>query len=228
MNEEINPITNIMKMCYHEDYEISCYNFYKNNRCPYCRTNQGNRVNKWDSYGTLYPEKAKYWDYERNKKSPFEIAPFSKTKYWHICQKCGESFERSIQNINKYNCGVVCKNCKASQGEYAIIRYLNKKKINYVYDNEYFKDLTSEKGNVLRPDFILTELALWIEYDGEQHFNYPNGFHKSIEEFEYLKECDEIKNKYANKHNWKLIRIPYWEFENIEEILNRELIDFEK
>ena len=34
---------------------------------------------------------------------------------------------------------------------------------------------------------------------------------------------DKIKNKYAKKHSWKLIRIPYWEFDNIETILNKEL-----
>ena len=42
--------------------------------------------------------------------------------------------------------------------------------------------------------------------------------------YETLKIHDEIKNKYAEKHNWKLIRIPYWEFDNIEKILTKELI----
>ena len=34
---------------------------------------------------------------------------------------------------------------------------------------------------------------------------------------------DEIKTQYCKENNIKLIRIPYWEFDNIEEILNREL-----
>ena len=34
---------------------------------------------------------------------------------------------------------------------------------------------------------------------------------------------DTIKNDYCKKNNINLIRIPYWEFDNIEKILNREL-----
>lgn len=34
---------------------------------------------------------------------------------------------------------------------------------------------------------------------------------------------DRIKNKYAKKYGWNLIRIPYWEFDNIETILNEKL-----
>ena len=32
-----------------------------------------------------------------------------------------------------------------------------------------------------------------------------------------------MKNKYAMDNDIQLIRIPYWEFDNIEEILKREL-----
>lgn len=35
---------------------------------------------------------------------------------------------------------------------------------------------------------------------------------------------DKIKNEYAQKHNWIMIRIPYWDFNKIETILNKELI----
>ena len=34
----------------------------------------------------------------------------------------------------------------------------------------------------------------------------------------------EQQNKYTKENNWKLIRIPYWEFDNIEKILTKELI----
>ena len=34
---------------------------------------------------------------------------------------------------------------------------------------------------------------------------------------------DNIKSEFAKQHNIKLIRIPYWEFENIDDILYREL-----
>lgn len=210
---------------YHGCYHISCDNFTGGKRCSYCGNH---KTHSKDSFGFLYPEKVKYWNYDKNKKSPFEVSPYSsKNKYWFICEKCGESFKRTLGSINRNEVGVICKLCSSSKGETAINKYLKNKGYtkdeDYFNDIAYFKDLLSLRMNLLRPDFILPKLGIWIEYDGEQHFNYPNGFHKSIEEFEYLKECDEIKNKYANKHNWKLIRIPYWEFENIEEILNNKL-----
>ena len=35
---------------------------------------------------------------------------------------------------------------------------------------------------------------------------------------------DKRKDEYAKKHGWKLIRIPYWEFDNIEKILEKIII----
>ena len=29
-----------------------------------------------------------------------------------------------------------------------------------------------------------------------------------------------MKNEYAKENNWNLIRIPYWEYDDIENILN--------
>ena len=37
------------------------------------------------------------------------------------------------------------------------------------------------------------------------------------------KHIDTIKTKYCEDNNIKLIRIPYWEFDNIENILIKEL-----
>ena len=36
-------------------------------------------------------------------------------------------------------------------------------------------------------------------------------------------EYNKRKDEYAKKHGWKLIRIPYWEFDNIENILEKEI-----
>ena len=101
------------------------------------------------------------------------------------------------------------------------MHYLNNRKINYIYDEPYFKDLLSNKGNPLRPDFILPDYKIWIEYDGEFHYRkmYNDDGHEKI------KVHDEIKDKYAKSHGWKLIRIPYWEFNSIENILNKEILN---
>ena len=41
------------------------------------------------------------------------------------------------------------------------------------------------------------------------------------DEYKTLKIHDKRKDEYAKKHGWKLIRIPYWEFDNIENILEK-------
>ena len=38
-----------------------------------------------------------------------------------------------------------------------------------------------------------------------------------------IKQRDEIKNKYCDQNEIQLLRIPYWEFNNIDIILNKEL-----
>ena len=101
--------------------------------------------------------------------------------------------------------------------------YLEKHNIYFLHDIGYFKDLISNQKCVLRPDFILPKEKIWIEYDGEQHFK-PIEHFGGLDAFIDLKIKDTMKNKYAEKHNWKLIRIPYWEFDNIEKILTKELI----
>lgn len=92
---------------YHNDYggyEITCANFYNGNRCPYCTTHHG-KVHPKDSFGSLYPERVKYWS-KNNKKSPFEVSPMSNKKYKFICEKCGKEFERRIDNLNRNDIGV--------------------------------------------------------------------------------------------------------------------------
>lgn len=206
---------------YHGDYEITCDNFYNSKKCSYCGNH---KLHQLDSYGALYPYKAKYWDNERNKKSPYEVSPHnSRIKYWHICERCGKSFQRTLGSINRYECGVVCPSCNSSSGETRMMKWFNDKNyklnIDYIHNEPYFKDLLSPKGNPLRPDFIFSELKLWFEYDGEFHYE------KKYEgdSYEDMLINDKIKNEYAKKHDWKLIRIPYWDFDNIEKILSKYL-----
>lgn len=131
------------------------------------------------------------------------------------CNK-GHIFKKSW---NKLKNSQKCPICGISKGEEEIMNYLNKNKINYIYNEPYFSDLLSSYNIPLRPDFIIPDKKIWIEYDGE--FHYRNIYND--DSFERLKTHDEMKDKYAKEHNWKLIRIPYWEFKNINKILNQKL-----
>ena len=49
--------------------------------------------------------------------------------------------------------------------------------------------------------------------------------YKNLDTFISIKIRDTIKNMYCDKNNLNLIRIPYWEINNIEEILNNKIIN---
>ena len=74
----------------------------------------------------------------------------------------------------------------------------------------------------LKYDFYLPKLNTVIEYDGEYHYYRLTNTQK---EFENIIARDNIKNSYCRNNDIKLIRIPYWEFKNIEKILESELND---
>ena len=68
-------------------------------------------------------------------------------------------------------------------------------------------------------DFYLPQYNICIEYDGEFHYKMIMGY----DEFINQKIRDTIKTVYCKENNIKLIIIPYWEFNNIENILIKEL-----
>lgn len=66
-----------------------------------------------------------------------------------------------------------------------------------------------------------------IEYDGIQHFESQKNW-GGEEGLKSVQERDKLKNEYCEKNNIKLIRIPYWDYENIGKILKDELGDSSK
>lgn len=208
------------KIHYHDDYYTLISDFYSGKRCGYCgKSNFKVHIN--DSFGTLYPEIAKQWDYEKNNKSPYEVNPHSNYKYWFICESCNESYLTSLASITKRIEPTKCTNCSnLSLGEKYIIEYLNNKNIDFYYDEVYFKDLVGCGGGKMRPDFILPSYKVWIEFDGA--FHYRDFYHDGS--FETQQENDKIKDEYAKEHGYKMIRIPYWEINKISNILDEKLI----
>jgi hypothetical protein len=112
-----------------------------------------------------------------------------------------------------------CSQCNSSsRGEDYIKNYLDNNNIKY-YRNFIFSDCKYKKG--LRFDFYLYELSTIIEYDGEHHFIENKYF--GIGNLKYVKHNDEIKNKYCISNSIKLVRIPYYDYNKIESILNSSI-----
>ena len=60
-----------------------------------------------------------------------------------------------------------------------------------------------------------------IEYDGEYH--YLESTRNSKKKLKLQQKRDKIKTDYCKQNNIELLRIPYWEKENIEEILEQKV-----
>jgi hypothetical protein len=135
--------------------------------------------------------------------------------------KCGQSF-----NIKPsyFISGTRCPFCNSSKGEIKVMKFLDKKGIKY--KKEFVvPGLVSENKVHLRFDFAIFDkeknVKCLIEYDGQQHFMEQSGNRRS--KLKVTQKHDGMKNQYCKEVGIKLIRIPYWQYKNIEEILEIQL-----
>ena len=92
---------------------------------------------------------------------------------------------------------------------------------NIAYVSQYrFEDCKNIR--TLPFDFYLPDYNICVEYDGELHYKSVDYFggEKALQDTQMR---DDIKTQYCINNNIHLIRIPYWEFENINTILSSEL-----
>ena len=79
----------------------------------------------------------------------------------------------------------------------------------------YIKEFKFNDLGLYRFDFYLPEYHRLIEFDGKQHFQECGGSWDKNDNLKQRQERDKIKNQYALDNNIDLIRIPYWERDNI-------------
>ena len=195
----------------HKSYEVTFNNFkHRHSRCRECR-DEKYREQRSFSYEDVkkYIESFNYILLSKDYKNAY-------TELTLLCPN--NHIYKTKFAIFKYD-GCRCPICNISKGERKIIDWLNNNNIEYIYNEEYFNDLLSPLGNPLRPDFIIEDIRVWIEYDGEFHYmkKYEDDYHENI------LVNNKLKDNYAIKNKWKLIRIPYWDFNRIEEILEKEI-----
>jgi hypothetical protein len=120
--------------------------------------------------------------------------------------------------------GCACPECNTSKGEKRVKEYLDNKGVQFTFQKSY-TGLLGNGGFPLLYDFYIPQLNLLIEYQGQQH-EHPVDFKGRGKE--YAEKCfctqqehDERKRKYAQSHNINLLEIWYWDYENIEKILDK-------
>lgn len=116
-----------------------------------------------------------------------------------------------------------CPKCtkKDSLGEEIIKNWLDLNSIKYSQEKKF--DSCKLTNIPMRFDFFLPELNLLIEYDGQQHF-YAVDYWGGDDGFEKIQYRDAYKTKWAEENNFGLIRIPYTERRNIDQILSSHLL----
>lgn len=128
-------------------------------------------------------------------------------KLWRCDCDCGNhNFITTTHHLtsgNTQSCG-----CLKSKGEEKILNILQNYNIQFQQQKQ-FQDLPLK-----RFDFYLPEINRLIEFDGQQHY-FANGGWSTQENLQIVKERDKEKNEYALSHNISLVRIPYWERDNI-------------
>ena len=134
----------------------------------------------------------------------------------HNSCKC-EYYVKPHSFVGKNKCR--CPQCYESKGERSIHDELSKRNINFKTQYK-FNDCIYKRE--LPFDFAIfdknNKLYCLIEFDGGQHFQ-PINFLGGKEAYEIRKIRDNIKDEYCKKNNIKLIRIPYFDIDEIPEII---------
>lgn len=169
--------------------------------CQYC-----NKVSR--NNALIERRKKAYISYKKPKKG--KSAPKRITKL--LASKTGP-----------LNTGELKLNEKPTAGEKEVASVLCKLKVPYSIEFPIWLNVHSKTP--LRADFCveLDGINYIIEYDGEQHFR-PIRKYGGYRGYYRTLMLDEAKDRYLKaRDNCKLLRIPYWEFDNMEYYIRKFL-----
>lgn len=139
----------------------------------------------------------------------------------HNLISCG--FEWSTTPYVFLRRGSRCPRCRESKGEKRITKYLQEQLIKFTaqysfdecrYDRKLYFDFVVFNDN--------NEIRCLIEYDGLQHFEAVDNW-GGEDALKLIKIRDGVKNDFCRKNMIPLIRIPYWDYDDIESILEDKL-----
>lgn len=182
--------------------------FYQHHRkgsgCPKCSYEKTGNLNR-DSQEKVISD---FIETHGDKYIYDEVEYIDSTKKVKIkCKEHGEFWQLPCHHKK----GVGCPSCSESKGEKETSKILDRHGFSYIKQFKF--DDCKYKQNLIF-DFYVEEKFL-IEYDGEQHY-YPVDRFGGKDSFKIQKERDKSKNDWCNKKEIPLLRIPYWEFDNIE------------
>ena len=187
------------------EYSVVARNFLMGQRCPKCQRPNYNRdlesFNRevCDLVGEEYSVLGGYHD--------------AKTKTLMLHSKCGEKYESTPDNFLQ---GARCPYCAMPIGEKRIMRWLRRNNIRF--KTQYTFEGLRDKKN-LRFDFAI------FDHEGLKYLIEAFHFNKFYggRTYEIMEYHDRLKDEFCIDNGIPLIRIPYWQYKEIESILKREL-----
>jgi hypothetical protein len=139
-----------------------------------------------------------------------------------ICRIHGEF----LQTPNQHLAGSGCPDCQKSKGELLIAKTLDENGIQYIKQKTFVDCINPKTKYKLKYDFYISQRNALIEFNGIQHYECVKYWHKNNQSLKNQQYRDSIKKSYALKNGYKFLVIKY--SDNIEEILNKEVIENNK
>lgn len=198
-------------------------------KCGFC--NHGRLCEKLNcdtchnkSFASFDESKVKFWS-KKNLKKPRDYSMFSKYEVSFDCNKCGETFERTVHQITSSKMWCPClRNFSVKVTE--LMLFFDKSNIKY--DPEH---LIIDR---MKMDFIVTignSNKFFIEYDGEQHFilkvlmgiSRTKDKEEGLRRFKKQRNRDLAKDEYVRNNNELLFRFSYRNNKSISELVTEML-----
>lgn len=135
----------------------------------------------------------------------------SNTKLLWECEKLHQ-FELNWNSIQSRQ--TWCSECSRFK-----IEKLCKEILEKLLKCEFKKKRFNFGGQQFEFDGYNEERKIAFEYHGIQHYEFPNYWHKTEEEFKRNQLSDDFKEQYALENNIRLIIIPYTQNNNLEKYI---------
>lgn len=187
-------------------YEVGAESFLLGHRCRECRKQKHENI----FCGLL-------------EKEGYKLIGEYKDSLTYVKVRCpNDHLYNSIPNSFLH--GARCPYCTNgnSRGERIIKEYLLRNNYEFIPQDRFDE---CKNKYPLPFDFGVYDddkLICLIEFEGEQHYR-PIEYFGGDKGFKDTKRNDDIKRKYCKDNNIPLIEIPYWEIDNIEEILDKKI-----
>ena len=205
--EYINSYTPVLWECEQKhQWEAQWHNIKNGNWCPYCADNkralqQRTDINVLQQYAINKGGKLLSTEYINNH-NPL-LWECDKLHQWIV------SWDR-VKNYNTW-----CPKCTSFKTE-QLCKQLLEQKLGFKFKKKrfYFDD------SLFEWDGYNEEHKIAFEYQGYQHYEFPNAFHKTEDSFLLQQIRDHYKEQYAKKNSITLLVIPYTKKDNLKEYID--------